>query len=145
MKFPWSWWFSFIRAGLEQGLSGREILRMARDMGAEIRNETFWQYYNEVRQSVDFELYTKRIPDDRLLPDWAFPRTTVNIPSRYQFVVEVEGYDEKGRRIKITFGIYKDYRVSKSEVRREAIEHAQIEYEFTKITRVRIIRARRRA
>ena len=137
---PISYWLSIIRKGLEEGLSGNQILKKAREQGLKIRTKTFYELYNEMKKSYGIisEIFDDLEPH-RSLPDYLFFKTPEKLPTKYAFIFEVK--HEHG---KYTFGIYTDKKYTKAELEEWAKNLAQLEYELKNITRIRLIGAKKR-
>ena len=139
MKLPISYWESIIKKGIEQGLSGRAILEAARSEGLKIRTQTFYEIYNSVRLSMDFEKIIEKIPEDRPISDRYLPKRDISIPTKYAYIVKIET-----DIIEFNFGIYSDKPLSKKEIYEQAQRVSGDQYKILPVL-IRIIRAYRRA
>lgn len=91
----WGW----MRAGFEQGLSGRAMMRGLREAGLHFADTKFWKGWRDIREQGGYGDFIRRQEDDFVVPRRMIAEPPLKFNTPYVAEFEVALFDEKGELI----------------------------------------------
>lgn len=116
---------SIVKDAIKSGISAYRTLRELREHGIKIRTKTFYDIWEEEKNTLAYEGLFEKLDRFKKIPDRLHIRTVDKIPTRFKYGVDL--FDVYTNRWH-TVWVYDDVRLSPEEAIEEAIFQAESKY-----------------